>query len=104
MRSSDASFTGPFALGPLVTSLLLELRIHLSPFITITPSLFPPAGAVLDALEIAIEGEDAVEGEDVIWVSSSGDSSSSDDSGLEPFVESLQALLEYGSDADGDSA
>ncbi|CAL1382736.1 unnamed protein product [Linum trigynum] len=98
MRSSDASFTGPFALGPLVTSLLLELRIHLSPFLTITPSLFPPAGAVLDALEIAIEGED-----DVIWVSSSGDSSS-DDSGLEPFVESLQALLEYGSDDDGDRA
>ncbi|CAL1356320.1 unnamed protein product [Linum trigynum] len=68
--------------------------------------MYPPAGAVLDALEIAIEGENAVEGEDaVIWVSSSDDSSSSsDEPGLEPFVEALQALLEYGSDDDGDSA
>ncbi|CAL1406752.1 unnamed protein product [Linum trigynum] len=68
--------------------------------------MYPPADAVLDALEIAIEGEDAVEGEYVVvWVSSGDDdssSSSSDDAELEPLVEALQALLEYGTDGSDD--
>ncbi|CAL1391466.1 unnamed protein product [Linum trigynum] len=110
LRLSDAALTGPLAFGPLVTSLLLELHLHLSPFLTVTPSLYPLAYHILDDLEIAVEGENAVEGEtDVVWVSSSSDDSSSsgssdDGPGLEPFVEALQALLEYGSDDVSDGA
>ncbi|CAL1413030.1 unnamed protein product [Linum trigynum] len=75
--------------------------MDLSLFRSISPSMFPSSDVVMDALEIAIEGED-----DVLWISSdtesdSGSSSGADDvAELEPFVMALQALLEYGSDDD----
>ncbi|CAL1410282.1 unnamed protein product [Linum trigynum] len=104
LRFSNASLDGPLAFGPLVTSLLLELHLPLSPFLTMTPSLYPPAYHVLDVLEIAVEGEN--NDNDIVWVSSGSSSSGSSDDGpgLEPFVEALQALLEYGSDDASDGA
>ncbi|CAL1381369.1 unnamed protein product [Linum trigynum] len=59
--------------------------------------MFPTSHDAMDALEIPNEGEDG----GVVWISSNSNSDSDDNDGdndplLEPFVESLQALMEYG--------
>ncbi|CAL1378424.1 unnamed protein product [Linum trigynum] len=94
-RFSDASLAAPLSFGPLITSLLLHISVDLSPFRSITPSIFPMTDDVMDLLEIVVEGED----DEVLWISNGSNSrsaSNDDDPQHEPFVEALQALLEYG--------
>ncbi|CAL1400754.1 unnamed protein product [Linum trigynum] len=96
-RFSDPLLTVPLPFGPLITNLLLGIHVDVSVFHSLSPSMFPSAHDVMDAIEIPNEGEDG----GVVWISSSDSSSSSSDSddgpNLEPFVEALQALMEYGS-------
>ncbi|CAL1362932.1 unnamed protein product [Linum trigynum] len=109
----DVSVTSPLPFGPLITTLLLRIRINLHPFCTITPSIFLTADDVMDLLEIAVEGENGDDNNTIVTgsillISSDSDSDDSaapsdDDDApeLASFAIALQTL--YGSDSSNEA-